>query len=365
MTDKTNIIVTAHCDKAARANNEDNCLVRVDLQDEKVNHTGDGVFLSSSVALGDMGSLLILADGMGGMNAGEVASAIAVSSTSNYFTTQIEGKEFADDDDYFAFINHAVTYADECIKAEAAKNPECSGLGTTIVVLWLIHDKAYIGWCGDSRIYRYNTESKELDRLSHDHSLVQYWVDCGEITVEEAFNHPQNNIIMRSLGDSPDTVDFEMLKAPLNIHSGDLFLLCSDGLCGKLRDNEIEDILNVASAKFPPEEIDKWNDMLWEATENAGWSDNVTSVLCYVQKEEMKVEKSNTPATVTPSGVKPIQQKAKSKKRLFILLAAVLVLVVAILTTGFFLKPGIFKPKETIQTQHTSSTPRNNPYEVQ
>jgi len=365
MTDKTNIIVTAHCDKAARANNEDNCLVRVDIQDEKVNHTGDGRFLSSSVSLGDLGSLLILADGMGGMNAGEVASAIAVSSTSNYFTTQMAGKEFEEDDDYFAFINHAVTYADECIKAEAAKNPECSGLGTTIVVLWIIHDKAYIGWCGDSRIYRYNTETKELDRLSHDHSLVQYWVDCGEITVEEAFNHPQNNIIMRSLGDSPDAVDFEMLKAPLGIHSGDLFLLCSDGLCGKLRDNEIEDILNNASAKFPPEEIDKWNDMLWEATENAGWSDNVTSVLCYVQKGEPEAVKSNNPATVTPSGVKPIQQKAKNRNRLFILLAAVIVLVVALLTTGFFLRPSLFKPKAATPVQSSPTVPAENPHKVQ
>ena len=310
----------------------------MNLLDEKVDHQGDGVFLSKSVSLGDRGSLLILADGMGGMNAGEVASAIAVSSTSNYFSTQMLDKESLDDEEIFDFIRHAVIYADECIKSEAAKNPECSGLGTTIVILWIINDKAYIGWCGDSRIYLYNTDSKELDRLSHDHSLVQFWVDSGQLTESEAFRHPQSNIIMRSLGDSPEMVDFETLKAPLTLHSGDVFLICSDGLCGMLRDNEIETVLNTASEKFPPTELDKWNDMLWEAAENAGWTDNVTSILCHVQKQEEAVaprEKTNA-ATVTPSSTSPLK-KAKNKKGRATIIAVIIILLLAIAGTIGFL----------------------------
>lgn len=345
MNNTRHIIVTAHCDKAARENNEDNCLVRINLLDDKVDHQGDGVFLSKCTELGKYGSLLILADGMGGMNAGEVASAVAVSSTSNYFTTQMPEGGLPDDEAVFEFLKQAVTYSDECIKAEGAKNPDSSGLGTTIVVLWLLDGKAYIGWCGDSRIYRYNTVSKEVERLSHDHSLVQFWVDSGQLTEEEAFRHPQSNIIMRSLSDSPDSVDFETLKTPLTLHSGDVFLICSDGLCGVLRDTEIESLLNKAAATFPPAELDKWNDLLWEGAENARWSDNVTSILCHVSDEEEdtnkapqsveeaeeandepETDKEANPATVTPSGTAPLKKAIRRKRRIVILVIALVLL---------------------------------------
>lgn len=354
MNNTRHIIVTAHCDKAARENNEDNCLVRINLLDDKVDHQGDGVFLSKCTELGKYGSLLILADGMGGMNAGEVASAVAVSSTSNYFTTQMPEGGLPDDEAVFEFLKQAVTYSDECIKAEGAKNPDSSGLGTTIVVLWLLDGKAYIGWCGDSRIYRYNTVSKEVERLSHDHSLVQFWVDSGQLTEEEAFRHPQSNIIMRSLSDSPDSVDFETLKTPLTLHSGDVFLICSDGLCGVLRDTEIESLLNKAAATFPPAELDKWNDLLWEGAENARWSDNVTSILCHVSDEEEdtnkapqsveeaeeandepETDKEANPATVTPSGTAPLKKAIKRKRR-FVILVVAIVLLAALAAAAIF-----------------------------
>lgn len=348
MSERPKIIVTAHCDKAARENNEDNCLIRMDLLNEKVNHQGDGVFLSKSVSLDDKGTLLILADGMGGMNAGEVASAIAVSSTSNYFSTQMPDKESLNDEDIFEFLNHAVIYADECIKSEAAKNPECSGLGTTIVVLWIVDEKAYIGWCGDSRIYRYNTYSKELERLSHDHSLVQFWVDNGQLSEEEAFRHPQSNIIMRSLGDTPDTVEFETLKAPLTLHSGDVFLICSDGLHGMLRDSDIESLLNTAVEKFPPTEIDKWNDILWQAAKNEGWTDNVSSILCYVQGTEPPTEEKANPANVTPVNATPPRKTTHRKGYVAIILAVILLLLAAAGTVGYlYWKNNYKKPTVT------------------
>jgi serine/threonine protein phosphatase PrpC len=330
----------------------------MNLEDGDVDHQGDGVFLSGQVELGSRGCLLVLADGMGGMNAGEVASALAVSSISNYFSTQMPvGKEYGDEE-AFAFIEHSVLYADECIKTQAAKNPDQSGLGTTIVILWLLGGKAYVAWCGDSRIYRYNTFSGELERLSHDHSLVQFWMDSGQLTEEEAFRHPQSNIIMRSLGDAPEPVELEMLKAPLSLHHGDVFLLCSDGLCGVLRDREIVQVLHEASGKYPPAEIDKWNDMLWQAAEDARWTDNVTSMLCFVQDGEgaecasfpepaedvaepepshPEGHRAKNPATVTPTGTAPMK-KAAGKRRMSILLVVLLVLAALAVAGLLFLK---------------------------
>lgn len=365
MSERPKIIATAHCDKAARENNEDNCLIRMNLLDEKVNHQGDGVFLSESVSLGDKGALFILADGMGGMNAGEVASAIAVSSTSNFFSTQMPEKKLMNDEEIFGFINHAVIYADECIKSEAAKNPECSGLGTTIVVLWILNEKAYIGWCGDSRIYRYNTDSKELERLSHDHSLVQFWVDSGQLSENEAFRHPQSNIIMRSLGDSPETVEFETLKAPLTLHSGDVFLMCSDGLHGMLRDHDIEALLNTAAEKFPPKSIDKWNDMLWEAAENEGWTDNVSSILCHIQgTEPPKGEKaSSAKASPSPSPSIPASKTAHRKGRAAIITIIILLLLASAGTAGYLYWKNKCKKDNTVQTFNmpiTANTDYNN-----
>lgn len=286
------IIITAHCDKAARPNNEDNCLVRANLSQSEVQYTGDGApFLSQEIELDKAGCLLVVADGMGGMNAGEVASRIAVEAVSNFFDTQIAGVSEKSDGEIFQMIRDAIVYADENIKYDAGENPDHGGMGTTIAILWLLNEKAYIGWCGDSRIYGYNTITRKLKRLTHDHSLVQLMVDEGDISEKDAFDHPKSNIIMRSLGDSEGEVKPETLKEPVRLRTGDVFLLCSDGLCGALPDNpresklpkdvNIESVLTVAAKTFPPEQLDRWNNLLWEKGEKL-CHDNVTSILCHV-----------------------------------------------------------------------------------
>ena len=287
-----NLIITAHCDKAARPNNEDNCLVRANLSQSEVQYTGDGApFLSKEIELDKAGCLLVVADGMGGMNAGEVASRIAVDAVSNFFDTQLEGVSEKSDEEIFQMIHDAIVYADENIKFDAGENPDHSGMGTTIAILWLLNEKAYVGWCGDSRIYCYNTITRKLKRLTHDHSWVQLMVDEGDISEKDAFDHPKSNIIMRSLGDSEGEVKPETLKEPVRLCSGDVFLLCSDGLCGALPDNpgesklpkdvNIVSVLNTAAETFPPNQLDRWNNLLWEKGEPL-CHDNVTSILCHV-----------------------------------------------------------------------------------
>lgn len=340
MSKTPKLIITAHCDKAARSNNEDNCLVRANLSQPEIQHIGDGSpYLSEEIDLDEAGCLLVVADGMGGMNAGEVASRIAVEAVSKFFGTQLDGISEKSDEDIFRMIEEAIVYADENIKFDAEQNPDHSGMGTTIAILWLLNEKAYVGWCGDSRIYCYNTITRKLKRLTHDHSLVQLLVDEGDITEAEAFDHPKNNIIMRSLGDTVEKVKPETLKTARHLRTGDLFLLCSDGLYGALPDNprdsklpkdvNIENVLTVAAKNFPPKQLDRWNNLLWDKAEDL-CHDNVTSILCYVNDCSYEPKASSTLI---------FQEEEDDRRRVKLLLARLLLvlLILVLLTVGFIM----------------------------
>lgn len=261
--------LAARCEAAGRDNNEDNYQLIADIATDNANFTSDQV-----LTLGSKGTLLVVCDGMGGMNAGEVASAIAVKTIKECFAANLITKEVLADPE--KYIVQSIQAADAAIKEEGKCNPETEGMGSTIVLTWLLNGKAYVGWCGDSRAYRYNPVTG-LERLSHDHSYVQELVDAGSITEELAFFHPNNNIITRSLGDprgaaQPDTKVFD-------IQENDLYLLCSDGLCGCLQDAQI---LAVLEQKH--DTLSQCRDALWKADEEAGWHDNVTTVLAQVTK---------------------------------------------------------------------------------
>jgi serine/threonine protein phosphatase PrpC len=223
--------MAARCEAAGRPNNEDNYQLDDNLSDNSWGFTAD-----AEVSLGEKGALLVVCDGMGGMNAGEVASDIAVKTIKEWFTTEkLTDATIAAPCKYIA---SAIVAADAAIKAHSKTNPDTEGMGSTIVLAWLLGQKVYVGWCGDSRCYRFNP-ALGLERLSHDHSYVQELVDAGKLTEELAFDHPNNNIITRSLGDprgaaQPDTKEFDL-------YDQDIILLCSDGLCGTLRDNEMAD----------------------------------------------------------------------------------------------------------------------------
>ena len=221
-----------------RDNNEDNFQASSDLSIEPMRWVNKEI-----CSLGEKGALLVVADGMGGMNAGEVASELAIETVRNAFrpqnlTEEVMKNRFSIE----KFMNSVIVDADKRIKAEAKSHPESRGMGTTIVIAWLLNGKLYVSWCGDSRAYIYNPQAG-LHQISKDHSYVQSLIDKGSINKEDAFDYPESNIITRCLSDSPTKAKPESLLQPYDVCDNDIILLCTDGLSGMIRDNEIEGII--------------------------------------------------------------------------------------------------------------------------
>lgn len=224
-------------------------------------------------SLGKYGAVAVVADGMGGASSGEVASSIAIEVVKNAFAEErlcdcIRLGRMEE------FLREVVKDADEAINRKIEEDPEKVGMGTTIVLLWLLGTKAYIVWCGDSRCYVFNPGSG-LNSLTKDHSYVQELIDAGEITIEQSYKHPDNNVITRCLGGvdylaTPDVAVYDVCP-------GDMFLLCSDGLCGYCRDKLIEKTLY---AQIP--NLDRCCKGLIHEALDAGGFDNVTVLLLSV-----------------------------------------------------------------------------------
>ena len=235
-----------------RDHNEDNFFICSDLA------TDDWSFDKSiEYELGDLGSILIVADGMGGMNAGEVASAIAVESSKSYFTDNKGSVNIESEDAINEFLKNTIVHAHREILQHQNSHPETAGMGTTLIIGWVINGVAYVGWCGDSRAYLYNPNlsssgrAKQFEDLglrvkgdlalvSKDHSYVQTLVDKGDLNYSQAFFHPESNIITQSLGQSgqdiaPSTTSFTLFE-------GDMLILCSDGINAMLEDGQIATI---------------------------------------------------------------------------------------------------------------------------
>lgn len=317
------IRIAARCEAAGRPNNEDNYIISSNLTQSQWGFEAD-----KEIDLSPRGTLLVVCDGMGGMNAGEVASEIAVQTIKDAFSGDKLTDEICKSPDSIKhFIEKAIIDADTAIKKEGNVNAEHKGMGSTIVLAWFINGKVYVGWCGDSRAYCYNPING-LQQLSHDHSYVQELVDAGKITTDLAFNHPNSNVITRSLGDPngvvrPDVKEFEL-------HNNDIILLCSDGLCGYVRDADIE-----ATIKEHQTAMVECRDALWDAAEKAPWGDNVTIEL-------LQVISGATIAT-KPKGSDTAKEKTTKTKGLK--LAIVTLSVLLALTIGFIV--GMFiTPKE-------------------
>lgn len=178
----------------------------------------------------------ILADGMGGHNAGEVASQCAVRFVAEDLQKLLEERE---DPEIPQTLIAAIDRANEKIYSMACDNPNQRGMGTTVVVACLKDREAYIANVGDSRAYA--SRGDELIQITRDHSVVAEMVANGTITKEEARNHPQKNIITRALG-TEQSVNVDIFE--YDYSPGDTLLLCSDGLSGMVTDAEIKTILD-------------------------------------------------------------------------------------------------------------------------
>lgn len=214
--------------------------------------------------------LVILADGMGGHNAGEVASELAVNSIADALE-EVLTPEIKDSDemDFKEVVHEAVVFANDEINLHAKKHPECSGMGTTVVMA-LFHNNAVIhASVGDSRIYRFR--KGELTQVTTDHSLVQEMIDNGYMSEEEAMNSTNRNLITRALGIAED-VEVDVLQE--DIEKNDIYLLCSDGLSDMITDDLIFSTL-VKSHK----NLKRATENLVKLAKDHGGHDNVSVIL--------------------------------------------------------------------------------------
>lgn len=256
-----------------RTNNEDAFIFCPDLS----HPNWDQVETSSYTPIGRLGSLIVVADGMGGPNAGEVASSIAIDAIRHSFS-DINLEEIIQKGDIKGFLQEVIGNAHNAIIDRVQEEPDTIGMGTTLVLCWVFDSIAYIAWCGDSRCYVYNPE-KGLTALTKDHSYVQTLIDRGEMSEKDAFYHPDNNIITKGLGDidcdpTPDVVTY-------SIKHSDILLLCSDGLCGLCRKKAIEKILDQHY-----DNITLSKEKLLNAALQAGGDDNICIALASILSDD-------------------------------------------------------------------------------
>ncbi len=232
-----------------RHNNEDSCLV---------------IPPWSSLAISKGASLLAVADGMGGQNAGEVASGLTVKSVADWFKAN-SFEDFSPQllEEMFACVNAAVW-------GHSQDHPDTSGMGTTLTMVLFRESRALVGHIGDSRLYR--LRDGKLVQLTNDHSLVGEQVRMGKISPEAARVHPTRHILSRVLGSRQFVVP-DIFETELQV--GDVLLLCSDGLSGMVEDSQIEKLLIGSS-------IAKSARNLIAAANRAGGKDNSTVVVAAI-----------------------------------------------------------------------------------
>lgn len=224
--------------------------------------------------------LYVVADGMGGAQAGEVASQLAVE------TFEPGLPDGAPDRGLVELIRAANARIHEMSRSDSQR----SGMGTTCTAAYVDRDEVVIAHVGDSRAYLWR--NGDLSRLTRDHSLVGELVDRGKLTEEQAELHPQRSVITRALGPEPDVnVDTERIAT----RDGDLFLLCSDGLTSMIRESQVAELLAASRS------LERAGRALIAAANEAGGRDNITVVLFRV--EHVDVPGAETQATTEAPAV--------------------------------------------------------------
>lgn len=236
------------------------------------NHNEDAIYAMASVIAdknqGIPFAFCIIADGMGGHKNGEIASGVAIRAAANVVYQDVYLKWMQDqdgirDDEIKSILEKAVQEAQNAVLRSAP------GGGTTLVLSLMVAEKGYIAHVGDSRGYLV-TAGGGMTRLTKDHSLVQRMVDLEEISEEEAFNHPQKNVLLRAIGQpEPFPVD----TSSFEITPGGKLLLCSDGLWGVVPESEISKLVNT------PDDPILISKALVDAANARGGPDNISVVL--------------------------------------------------------------------------------------
>ena len=219
--------------------------------------------------------LLVLADGMGGYNAGEVASGIAVKTITNLVREGLAREDLASIDRSTGLsrpsivLRDAITRANKIIYQTARSQAECEGMGTTVVAALFYDNRVSIAHFGDSRLYR--QRGSQIAQVTMDHSLLQELVDRGFYSPEEAQRAANKNYVTRALGVEPQ-VEVEVQEHPVD--KGDIFILCSDGLSDMVEDEDIRLTISTFGAN-----LDTVAKQLIQLANENGGRDNVSVVL--------------------------------------------------------------------------------------
>jgi len=212
---------------------------------------------------------LVVADGMGGPSAGEVASRIAVETVSSFVTAGMTAETNPE-----TILREAVYHANQRIFEAAEETEAYEGMGTTLVTALVDDTRVVFAHVGDSRGYIY--QNGELQQVTKDHSLVAEMVRRGQLTEEQAFTHPQRNIVTRSLGTTSHSVpDIEIVSWGV----GDALLLCSDGLSNLIPLNELHAFLTSASESKTLDDLNVVADAMIRLALERGGPDNITFIL--------------------------------------------------------------------------------------
>ncbi len=215
---------------------------------------------ASDQAVGSLSNLLVVADGMGGHNAGDFASRYTVETMVDYIENAKEKRPIP-------LLGAAIHQANDFVIEKAKSDKSMEGMGTTVVAATLRDGYLYVANVGDSRLYLID---HEIEQITRDHSLVEEMIRAGELQRKDARSHPDRNIITRAVGvRTPVKIDFFDVK----LEKGDKILLCSDGLTNMVED---EDILRIVKKSGSLEEAAKH--LVNEANKNGG-KDNISVVL--------------------------------------------------------------------------------------
>jgi PPM family protein phosphatase len=263
-----------------RRGNEDNFLV-LDLSSEQTWTGVDGATPPDKLThftLGQKGLVLVVSDGMGGALAGDVASRMAVDSVREMLLGT-EGEEVCEPGaDLVECLKNATIYANLAIHLKSQEDSRCAGMGATFTGAAIRGDNLDLVQVGDSRGYVIRKDHIRL--ATKDQSLVQQLVDVGQISESEAETHMFRNVILQALGAQSDVTP---VTGRIRLRQGDVLLLCSDGLSGKLRADDIQQIVVGSQG-----DLAKACEKLIDEANNRGGEDNITVVLARFQGEDLE-----------------------------------------------------------------------------
>ncbi len=303
----------------SRTHNEDDFAICKDLSEKKW-----GFNRGEILKLSELGALLIVADGMGGENAGEVASNLAQAAVREDFDQLEKAPESVIEKE--EFLAKSILRAHQAVVNYQHKNLETAGMGTTLVISWVIGDLVHVAWSGDSRCYIYNGQ-QSLYPFTEDHSLVWQMVEDNQMSPEEARVHPESNIVTQSLGDEKNPPQPSVKTAKL--FKGNRLILCSDGLNGMLSDEQIQSILEEGGS------IDETCGKLVKSANEAGGEDNITCLMVEIHEGPKPTSEDLVAQTQIESKTTTTQvlRKKNSNKNLAI---AALFLVITVLAAWIY-----------------------------